>query len=74
MEYLHSKQLVVRDLRTSAVLVGEDGTVKLSHFGVMRALLGYAESEPPEDGRVRHSFKIHQARRNECNSTSLFPL
>eukprot|EP00026_Physarum_polycephalum_P000507 Phypoly_transcript_00508.p1 GENE.Phypoly_transcript_00508~~Phypoly_transcript_00508.p1 ORF type:complete len:663 (+),score=163.86 Phypoly_transcript_00508:39-1991(+) len=50
--FLHSHSLVVRDLRPSGVLLDADHQPHLIHLGVMRALLGDAESEPPENGMV----------------------
>lgn len=44
--------MVVRDLRPQQILLDQDESPKLIHLGVMRSLLGTAESEPTEDGRV----------------------
>lgn len=56
LTFLHTHQLVVRDLRPSGVLLDDQARPRLSHFGVMRALLGDAESEPPENGMVCSLF------------------
>ncbi|EGG15471.1 putative protein serine/threonine kinase [Cavenderia fasciculata] len=49
LSHLHDRQLVIRDLSPSHVLIGSDHQVRLTHLGIMRALGGYA-SEVDEDG------------------------
>jgi protein kinase X len=38
LEYLHSKQLVYRDLKPENVLIGSDGFLKLADFGFIKRL------------------------------------
>lgn len=38
-EFMHSKNLVYRDLKPENVLVGNDGFIKLTDFGFVKRLL-----------------------------------
>eukprot|EP01132_Coremiostelium_polycephalum_P009126 gene9126-11182_t len=61
LDYLHDQSLVYRDLSPSSILIskpisGEGNNsqpqIKLTHLGIMRALLGTVDSEPPEEGMI----------------------
>ncbi|EFA78470.1 putative protein serine/threonine kinase [Heterostelium album PN500] len=45
LSYLHSNKMVKRDLTPSAVMVGDDNKVRITHLGLMKALTGQFDNE-----------------------------